>query len=40
MQKKFPDYIRSDKFGNGYKNNVFDKNKLAGIKNQIDKLFI
>lgn len=40
MQKKFPDYIRSDKIGNSFKDKVFDKNKLAGIKSQIDKLFI
>jgi len=40
MKKKFPDFIKNDKIGKISKNPTFEKDKLAGIKSQIDKLFL
>ena len=40
MKKKFPEFIKNDKMGNANKKSSFEKDKLAGIKNQIDKLFL
>lgn len=39
MQKKFPDFIKQDMNNNKFKNSTLERNKLAGIKSQIDKLF-
>ena len=41
MKKKFPEFIREDKNINSgsSKNCIMERDKLAGIKSQINKLF-